>query len=260
MIRNTKPPAWCNVLCAMTVCVAACDEGVGTMPGEKRAPSHTHYPVTANPSTFEGSSAESRADAKRAAIAAILERVPSEERAKIRELLEFPPGVAGGFVSSTDPVIAQQLAVLQSLLEVQSAEWQRAPKATTRDRKRPGVEVPVTVALVPDLGNPNVRATVIRRPHDGGQPLLLLRESDVTTTDLGRGLRAAAISVQRYGAAPTKEIRMQFRTFRGTATTNDPSTEALLNLVRSSPAQSIGGVGNVRAAAILASLTGPSSR
>lgn len=230
------------------------------MPREDRTPPRTHFPVKADPSAFEGASAESRAQAKREAIDAILERVPSDQRANLRRLLEQPPGMAGGFVSSTDPEIARQLAVLQSLLEVQSAEWQRAPEATRRDGDRRGVEVPVTVALVPDLGSADVRATVIRRPNDRGQPLLLLRESDATTTDLGRGLRAAAMAVRRYGAAPPKEIKMEFRTFRGTATTNNASTQALLDLVRSSPVQSIAGVGSVRAAAVLASLTAPSAR
>ena len=229
------------------------------MPPEDGTPPRTHYPVKANPSAFEGASAESRAQAKRAAIDAILERVPSDQRANLRRLLEQPPGFAGGFVSSTDPEIARHLGVLQSLLETQSAEWQRVAETTLRVEKRTRIEVPVTVALVPDLGGPDMRATVIRRPSDRGQPLLLLRESDATTTDLGRGLRAAAMSVPRYGAAPPKEITMQFRTFRGTATTNNASTAALLDLVRSSPARSIAGLGIVRAAAII-SLTAPSTR
>ena len=260
MSRNPKPLAWRTVLCAVAVPVAACDDGVGTMPRDHRTSLQTQFPVRPNPSAFESASAESRAEAKRAAIDAILQKVPAEDRATMRKLLERPPGVAGGFVSSNDPEIARHLAVLQSLLEVQSAEWQGEPEATRRDEKPDGVEVPVMVALVADLGSPSVRATVVRRPTDGGRPLLLVRESDATTTDLGRGLRAAALSVQRYGAAPPKEIEMQFREFRGTAKTNDPSTQALLNLVRSSPVQSIAGVGSVRAAAIFTSLTAPTSR
>ena len=226
------------------------------MPRDHRTPPQTQFPVRPNPSEFEGASAESRAETKRAAIAAILERVPSEGRARMRKLLENPPGFAGGFASSTDPEIARHLAVLQSLLEVRSAEWQRAPEATRRDGRRRGLEVPVTVALVPDLGDPSVRATVVRRPNDRGQPLLLLRESDATPTDLGRGLRAAALSVQRYGAASPKELKMQFRDLRGTPKTNDASTRAMLDLVRSSPLRIIAGVGSVRAAGIVASLAG----
>ena len=187
-------------------------------------------------------------------------RVPSEHRANLRQLLEQPPGMGGGFRSSTDPEIARHLAVLQSLQELQSAEWQRAPEATPRGGERTGIEVPVTVALVPDLGAPDMRAVVIRRPNDRGQPLLLLRESDATTTDLGRGLRAAAMSVRRYGAVPARAMTMQFRTFRGTATTNSASTQALLDMVRSSPVRSIAGVGRVPAAEIIASLTAPRTR
>jgi hypothetical protein len=132
-----------------------------------------------------------------------------------------------------------------------------APATATRERVttplvRVGAKqqtfVRVVVALVPTLGNQSSRSTVIRRPNDGGTPTLLLRESDVTDEDLRRGLRAAALTFQRYGAAPARELKLSLRSTTG-ARPMAPRREGMkspLEYLKTAPVRDMPGLGPVK--------------
>jgi hypothetical protein len=203
---------------------------------------------------------EKRREVEREAIDAILRRIPPGDQEMARRILERPHSGSGGFSASTDPEIARLLGVISS---IRSAGRPVAEEGQPEDENAraddPREYIRVLIALVPHLSSPGIRGTVIRRPNDGGQPVLLLRESDLTVDDLYRGLRAAAVSFKRYGLAPAKERRLHIRVPRETvAVLSEPRmSEAYLRLLKAGLPRVIPGIGEVRGLDMMVSPEGP---
>jgi|SRR5688572_28212945 len=232
----------------IALALVACDDGVGTMPGNRKQPSGPQFTVNSRPTDFANATPEARAKARRAAIDAILKRFPEAEREEAKRLFDDPRNLA--FSSSSDPEIATQLGVLNAIREVEmNALLDKAEKDREAASDRRGRETAVLVALVPTLPS-HLRAQVVRQVGDGGQPLLLLRESDATSVDLARGLRAAALSIERHGANPAKAVRVSLRA-APKQSGGDEGSQRLLDYVKASSLRNIPGVGSVRANFVL---------
>lgn len=168
-------------------------------------------------------------------IAAILERIPAKDRLAVKGVLERS---SNKYFSSQDPEIVRLLGILASL------ESSGASGAQPYSARRSPKPIRVTVALVPTLQSASLRATVLRRPDDGGRPILLLRESDATAQDLVEGLKAAAFSVKQFGETPTQEQNISVRRRSGSAPTRLP-TKAF-ELLKASATRELPGIGRVR--------------
>jgi hypothetical protein len=218
---------------------------------EGRFAGQRQYPVVSDRAALEGTTPEARREQERAAIQAILERLPAEHRAEARGMLEGEGPAHGdvAFATSTDPEIARLLGVLTAIRQIDRGIKVSTAPVTVPVRVQPSLHV--VIALVPELRTPDLRATVVRTPTDRGKPLLLLRESDLTQGDVDLGLQAAGISLRRYGVSPTKEIRMDLRAPRNPPARRGSTVHDHVAFLKSSPYHTIPGIGTVRSVEVV---------
>jgi hypothetical protein len=172
----------------------------------------------------------------------IVQQVPAAHREELRSLLLDE----GKELASADPKLAPLLGQLAALRAARHApEHARIRALHAEDVRRSESQLRVTVALVSGLGDPDIRATVIRRPGDGGKPLLLLRDEDVTATDLELGLAAAARAAEQYGTNPEKEHRMTLRipSSKSSSTASIEGQQSV-DLLRKATVKDIEGIGH----------------
>jgi hypothetical protein len=118
---------------------------------------------------------------------------------------------ASSFTGSTDSEVARLLSVIVSIRIADAAPARaRAEEDRAADALDRAQRLRVTVALVPNLGVPDARVTILRRPGDNGWPVVLLREADFTPLDLAFGVSLAARSVAEVGTAPASESRRHY--------------------------------------------------
>ena len=226
-------------------------------PGDDGPVEPRQYLVVVDAKTWETVTPDDRRAAEREAVKAIVSLSPPEEQETMRRILEGDgSGADIAVVSSTDPELARLFGIIGS---IRQAEWQSRKSSELRVPLYLGAEPPrkdvrVNIALVPQLARPDVRATVIRRPGDLGRPLLLLRESDLTASDLELGLRAAAVAFRRYGPTPARERALHLRTGRPALQQRVERAEHYLDLVKAGRPRHIDGIGTVPAMAIITSL------
>lgn len=214
-----------------------------------RVPRSAQYAVKVDGTVWIPAAMNDRHEAERAAINEILTRLAPQHRAVARRILEDRESTST-FSSSNDPEIARLLGLITAIRAADNAEIVRK---AAEDRQKDELDAPrrvrVLVALVGDLGSAGIRATVIRRPDDGGRPLLLLSAASFTSTDLAFGLRLAANSVPRFGIAPSVEHKLQFRDQAPQSGLRHQATlpDELAALLRRSPSRLIPGIGTVQA-------------
>lgn len=233
--------------------------GLGCADGAKIMPSSSNesesqrgrYPVEmVSAARVEGLSDEALEAEQRALIEAILQQVPPERRAVVRQFFERTPSAMGAFTSSTDPEIARLLGGLNAIgAEMARRQFRGSPSSSDLESGADDRRIIVVVALAPRLEQPNIRATVIRQPGDGGRPIVLLREGDVNTTDLMLAMRAAAESFRKHGVVPEKEVRTNLTSLRRGVgpSPRTPLSGRYLEMLRASPLRNLPGIGLVRA-------------
>lgn len=176
----------------------------------------------------------------------IVRQVPAERRAKVRaELLD-----TSKVLQSDKPTFGPLFARLAEIRWAKAGPEREALAAkASADAARRDRLVRVSVALSPDLEE-GVRAVVIRRPGDGGKPLLLLRERDVTSLDLQIGLLAAAKAIAEHGPNPSRALR---RSVRGALSGQGapPQLEKYIELLRASERRPLEGLGTLRSIDVL---------
>lgn len=188
--------------------------------------------------------AQQRDAQERATIDQIIAHLPAHYQSQGRAILE-DRNAAYAFEASSDPEIARLLGVLTAIRAAASVDQEnQAAKDREADAERTKNLVRVTVVLAPPSALPMGRAAIIRRPGDGGKPLLLLREEDATAADLAAGLAAAGRLVQKYGSEPATEVRVVIRSTRP-GTSKSAVTDRYVETLRSSLRQTIPGVGTV---------------
>lgn len=180
----------------------------------------------------------------------ILAFVPEAKRDEARKAFHDKSRMFG----SDDPRVRPLLEELGSLRLAASQNTNRDQIAATQKALRD--QVLVTVSLVRSLP-PNVRAVVMRRPSDGGEPILLLPE-DATGDDMAFGLQLAAKSVERFGRNPAKAHRLSYTGGHVASSSTPASAKAvgtrMLALVHKADAIDIGveGLGKVKTQKIFA--------
>lgn len=179
------------------------------------------------------------------------EEVPVTAEERRREEQQTIEQVLAGVAEKDRVVVRRELEqYFASIPEVSrtSVAQMRAATGEKGVTRRPAPYVRVRVALVPTLGAANLKAAVIRRPGDHGEPLLLLREGDATDEDLRGGLRAAEVAARRFGEEPAREWRLSFRsTDRTRPLPPLPlGVRSNLELLRGAPFQEVPGAGMVR--------------
>jgi hypothetical protein len=198
--RHTSPPGERHMLrvvltLILGVVTASCSDKSEPMAGQNSQP--PSFSVTVDPTLAAGATDDERQRLISEATQAVLARTPEDLRDRARAMLEDP---AASPVTSTDPEIARQLGIIQSVRAAVAAEAQSQETPSPRvTQEELDAAVSVTVALVPTLPVSHAQAVVVRRPGDDGVPLLLLSEGTVTTETLALGLRAAAIARDRHG-------------------------------------------------------------
>ena len=157
-------------------------------------------------------SAEERAAKELEAIEAIVARVAVQDQQELRGLLRAS---GNGFVAlqSPDPEINRQFAILKAIWHAAAPNTGNPPSYPDRPAD-PAAIIDVRVALVAQMEPANVRARVVRAPEDGGVPLLILREADVSPTDLILGMRLAAQSLKKYGRTSAENISLDYTSER----------------------------------------------
>jgi hypothetical protein len=193
---------------------------------------------------------------ERETIAAILAKVPQERRHQLGLILQDRSVTPSG---TSDPDLAPLLGAL-SAIRVAMLET-AIDRARADDNARGGNRgrVRVTVAMVPRLSSPELRAAVLRQPGDEGIPVLLLPASTVTEEDLERGLRAAVAARDRYGkdAAKVVTLSLRVRADRPSHSVDKTKWSKYLHQVRVAPVRTIPGVGQARAMDMMARRPGP---
>lgn len=189
----------------------------------------------------------------------IIQQLPSEIRTNARVQLMDTTHV----IQSDRPVLGPLLAQLAQVRFAKHADEFKAAAAQQKaDADRRASRLRVTVVLSPDLGDANARAVVLRRPNDNGRPILLLRESDMTSEDLHIGMLAAAKAVAEFGVNPDKVHRRVVHNTKaftsGVATT--ASLDHHLALLRSAPKSSEHGLGNFRTMDVLTDRYNPPTK
>jgi hypothetical protein len=180
----------------------------------------------------------------------ILLQLPSEIRSNARGQLMDTTRV----ITSDRPVLGSLLAQLAQLRFAKHADEYKAAAALQKaDADRRASRIRVTVVLSPDLGDASARAVVLRRPNDGGRPILLLREADMTNQDLYVGMLAAARAATQFGVNPDRAHRRIIRDTRVSASGAAVAAhfERHLELLRRAPKSSAHGLGNVRTMDVL---------
>jgi len=230
--------------------LAACDQGAGRMSTEKgrfREDSRPQHAVVAHPEAYANLSPAARAQAEAATIEAIVARVPAKFQAEMRKQLGPQAGRDVSFQSSADPELARLLGELISLR--QAGRTRVAPVADE------DTTIHVILALVPQVNTPGARVSVIRRPDDGGKPIVLLPETDLSKEDILLGLRAAAASYRRHGIAVSTErkmaVRSKARSARGAAV---PVVDRNVMNLKNAARINVPGVGRVRAQEVVTNL------
>ena len=178
-------------------------------------------------------------------IARIVQTIPAEHRAAGRVALEALVRALRQRGLDTDTLV-------QRTLTPQELTWRDQARALLGATDSSRKYVRVTVALVPQLSDSRAQAVIIRRPDDGGRPLVLLRESGAAPSDLAGGLKAAALAIRKFGEAPLAEQRLTIRASGSRAPApKSGQAAALLEELKSSVPRAIPGVGSVRAMDIL---------
>ncbi|MEO7363057.1 MAG: hypothetical protein ABI120_22175 [Gemmatimonadaceae bacterium] len=190
-------------------------------------------------------SQEVRAERREAAVVAILARAPESDRAAILQLLNANRGNAG-FSASRDPEVARQLSVIASIDAVDHPDGASSPPDRQKQKDYLTEGVRVLVALVPNLDVNGARATIIRRPNDGGKPLLLLDYDSATDADVLAGLQAASNSRRMHPNSPSKEIRFDLRGDGITKVAAPRAAGPYVAHLRAGAIRSIDGIGSVR--------------
>lgn len=247
--RTLETERWSRLLAATVVaCVVAiftgCTEGTAPMP----ASSNVQHAVTPPLLQFENSTGEERRAQVSSAIEVILSRLPAQQRAEARALLENGPRGTRWTApaSSSDPEIARQLGIITAVRTYEANLLDPGPSRLAEAADRPRVRV--LVALDPSLKQAAVRALVVRSPGENGTLLVLLRAADATPGDLEVALKAAALSYRANPKPPLNELRIPIRA-SGTRSTAGRSAknEKALDLLKTSNPYDIPGVGRLKA-------------
>lgn len=160
--------------------------------------------------------------------------------------------------SSTDPQLGP---LLEQLAALRAAKYKPIHDAYAQiEAENKLRQVPVVVALVPHLGEHDVRAKVLRRPGDRGRPLVLLREGDFTEYDLQIGLQAAVRAADRYGADPQSEHRTAVRSGAPAASAQQPTLTLLVDMLRAAEPRNLAGFGTPRLMHLFVNRPSPSRR
>lgn len=233
-----------------SVLASCADTGGGLTRSDRiRMSEHLNqHAVVVDRTAFAGLSDAERASQMLAAIDSIVQRVPPEQRDAMRRLLEHPkPGSL--YSGSSDPEIARLLGVIASLRAAGDASvaQRQSDQLASDNTLKTGVEV--TVALVSTLPT-NVRARVIRRPDDGGTPLVLLAD-DADASDVALGLTVAASSKQRFGVTPDKEHIVDYRSKGHRVGPTNTVHSTVLDQLRAASLWDIPGVGQVKATRVM---------
>jgi hypothetical protein len=212
------------------------------------------FPVQADPAP--ALSAESRTDLEREEadlIERVLLGVPDERREHLRGILSDR---SRRIAATSDPALVgtlNQLSAVRAAIQALDAK-----EATEADVARTGGQprMRVTVALAPAMRDSLTRAVVLRRPGDGGIPILLLSENSVTALDVERGLNAAVMAAQQYDRELTKAFKLVLRARAKVPGARESDAGAkLLQRLSTAPVRQIPGVGTVRAIDVMARAT-----
>lgn len=168
-------------------------------------------------------------------------------------LLHYPPGLrseARAYLEDTTAMIGSHRPEVATLMQELAALRLKDHSARAEDVSENAVPAEqrcrISVALVPGMAQ-GVRAVVIRRPNDGGRPLLLLRD-DATGVELEFGLQMAARALSTFGEIVSEAHRIEYR--GGTAGQSihfAPRFDSGIALIRRALPRDIDGIGRVPA-------------
>ena len=176
---------------------------------------------------------------KREVMAAIARMVPPEKR-----------HIA---IADVEAVFEELLKAgsIKNYFRMKGVKWRDEGSAAAPIGRHTAKDLLVLVALVEDLGNPEFKAEVIRRPDDGGRPVVLLRESEVDADALRAGLQSAAISFEVQGVAPARETRMGVTSVKQGSEASTERLERILEELKKQPRRDIPGVGAAKSFPII---------
>lgn len=203
-------------------------------------------------SSARGTSAMSKADQSTSdesrlsedeLIEEIVRRVPETNRTMFREQLKT--STLSGFGGVEDADLSR---LLGELTRRRGGELSHFPSAQIRAEKDslPSEELLVTVevAIAEEHVANAPRIRLVRRPDDGGVPLVVLC-ADASAAELSIAMRAAAESVRRIGISPTKETMTGVRV-RGKPKPGSRSAANLAHLRSKGKKKEVAGIGKVR--------------